>query len=255
LFPLAELHKRRKRMKANYAPQMLLKPISDESRIFHKENLQYMDGAALASLERKPLNVVMGFDPAWISQDKIFRGEAESRAYTVICTIAVDAGFNIYILDLYRKRCDRTQLVDEIWRQWEKWTPRETAGQQYDFKHLADEFNRKSTITGIFPNFKWLSNARNQSKEDRVQGSLDGLVKRHKLFIPYGAEWLEDEFEQFPNSETFDGLDAIVNAVKIAIAPMDRMPAEPRKSDSARWIDDLLSGNLSQSERTYEDAY
>jgi hypothetical protein len=239
-----------------WATQFMLDPLPDEKRRFSLSDLRYRDPETDKSLERKKLFAVMGVDPAWVSSDRIRSGEANAEAYSVVVTLLIDSSYNLYLVECFRDRPNRHELSAEIWRQWERHHPTSIGMQQYDYKFMAEEFDRMSLLKGTMPRFDWLSSTGNERKQDRIEGALDGFVRAHKLYIYRNLTWLEDEFVSFPYSKTLDGLDAIVNAVKVAAVPVvkEDTSERPKKLDADRIIDAVESGRRRRG-LTWKRAY
>lgn len=235
-----------------FASQYMLKPIMDEDRIFKEANLNYLDPIVEDGLRKKTTRNVMTCDPAWLSDDEARRGKATTKAYTVIQTWAVDAAYNFYLRDSFRAQCDRETLCKELWRQWIRWEPTCVGMQQVDFTKVYDSFNRQAILTGIFPRFEWIHSPSKRSKDDRIQGSLEGLWSEKKIYLMRGMGWLEEEYLEFPDSKTKDGLDAMVNAVKVAAAPKEAVK-EIVKDETTKDIEEALYGE--EYETNWENAY
>jgi len=242
-----------------WASQYMLEPLSDESRKFNLTDLRYVDGDdIMRQLHGKAAYAVMGFDPNWVSEERIRAGEADSKAYTVIVRFVVDSSGSLYMTHCYRGRPNKTELCQELWKQWEALDGIQTISigcQQVDYKYLKETLDNWSLDTGVYPNFEFTSSSQGQDKKNRIEGALEGRVRAHKLWIKRDLEWLEHEFYQFPYSKTFDGLDAISNAVKVARTPMEHQTdtAEIRKSETDRHIDEIHSG--SSRKKTWKAAY
>lgn len=243
-----------------YSCQYLLDPIPEGARRFSPKDMRYRTVEITEQLEKRNHWYVMGVDPAWVSEDRIRAGDASSKAHSVVCTMGMDAGWNWYLMDIFREQCGRRELIDEIFRQFKEWKPMGIGVQLVDKKYLAEEFDRKSFETKLTLPWYWLSHYNEEGsvdKKKRIEGALEGLVRSHKLYLMRGLEWLESEFYQFPRSSTLDGLDAIVNAIKTApYAPRDYAEAPTIVPWSSKHIDDLLSGKLGKRRRKrWQNAY
>jgi len=238
-----------------WATQFMLDPVPDEKRRFSLNDLRYRDPVTDKVLETKKLFAVMGVDPAWVSSDRVRSGEATSEAYSVVVTLLIDSSYNLYLVECYRDRPNRHELSAEIWRQWERHHPVSVGMQQYDYKFMAEEFDRMALLKGTMPRFDWLTSTGNERKQDRIEGALDGFVRAHKLFIYRNLGWLEAEFTEFPYSRTMDGLDAIVNAVKVAAVPVvkESEPEKLRVLESDRIINAVERGY--RPKRTWRNCY
>jgi hypothetical protein len=208
----------------------------------------------------------MGVDPAWVSEERIRAGDADSKAHSVVVTMAMDAGWNWYVWDIFREQCGRMQLVQEIFRQYKECVingvhqpPIGIGFQVVDRKYLQEELDRQSFQQGMTLPLYWLSHWDQEgsiNKKKRIEGALEGLIRSHKFFIPRGLEWLEDELFQFPRSRTMDGMDAVVNAIKTAPhAPRELQGPITPLDQTSKHIDDLLAGKLRRRKKRWVNAY
>jgi len=227
----------------SWASQYLLNPIADESRKFQLSDLRYVDGDIDRYLRGRNSFAIMGFDPNWVSEERIRSGEADSKAYTVIVRFVVDPSGTIYMTHCYRGRPDKEEMCKELWNQWSSTIGGQTLSvgcQQVDYKYLKETFDSYALRTGTYPNFEWASSSQSEGKkQDRIEGALEGRVRSHKVYLLRGLEWLENEFYQFPYSKTFDGLDAISNAVKVQKVPLDLGRPTDTRTETDRHIDEL----------------
>lgn len=240
-----------------WACQYMLNPTPEESRSLSFKDIQYRTPQIDSELSKHKLFASMGVDPAWVSEEQMKRGEAKASAFSVVLTIAVDEKGRIFLLDCYRGRCSRHELTKEIWRQWREHRPIRCGIQQYDVRFLSEEFDRMSLETKIFPRFEPVHSESNQRKQDRIEGALDGYIRSQSLYLYRGLDWLEQEFQDFPYSKTFDGLDALVNAIKVVTIPLPASLSpsqvdQTKRFESDRIIDDILSPSR---KKTWRSAY
>lgn len=241
-----------------WACQYLLDPTPSGAKKFNINDLQYRNPQIDNEVQQRArFYTYMGIDPNFISADRMRAGEAKANAWTVVVTGLIDEDFNIYILECWRARPTKLLLAEEVWRQAKLHRPQLVGVQQFDYRVLKEEFDRMTHQTGWTPNFEWMHSAQGDArKSDRIEGALEGLVKAKKLWIYRGLTWLEEEFDRFPYSKTFDGLDAITNMVKVARAPLKRdiIPeANVRRTEADRHIDRLMRGP--RRPRSWKSAY
>jgi hypothetical protein len=242
-----------------WSSQYLLNPITDEDRKFSLTDLRYVDGDDIQKImHARPMFAVIGVDPNWISAENLRSGNAESKAYSVVVRMVVDASGSMYMTHLYRGRPSKLELCEQIWAQWSADDGHRTISvgvQNVDFKHLKELFDMHALRTGVYPVFEWVATEQSQRKTDRIEGALEGRVRANKLFIQR-AEWLVSEFYQFPFSRTFDGLDAITTATKVAKVPLDveHKVRRERDDETDRHIDRIEHGTGSRR-RTFKTAY
>lgn len=252
-FPQEVIKSKRANSPANvWASQYLLEPIAEADRKFKSGDMMYMNRELELHILKKRLHIVTGVDPAWVSDDELRRGMVGSAAYSVVMTFAIDSTFNFYMLDCYRKRADRDELTREIWRQVAYWRSTAVGMQQVDYSKVYDSFHRHAILTGFFPPFAWLHSSSKKSKDDRIEGSLQGLHIARKIHLLRGLDWLEAEFLDFPYSKTKDGLDALVNVVKVAHAPKDAI-VQKKIDETTKDIEEALYGE--EYESSWENAY
>jgi len=236
-----------------YACQYMLDPMPEGTKRFSPKDMRYRTQEIDEALQHRGHWFLMGVDPAWVSADRIRAGDASSKAHSVVVTMCMDAGWNWYLMDIFREQCGRLELVQEIFRQYLVYKPVGIGMQVVDKKYLQEELDRKSFETKLMLPWHWLSHYDEEgsvNKKKRIEGALEGLVRSHKFFSMRGLDWLEDEFFQFPRSTTLDGLDGIVNAIKTApYAPREISPETEATPWSTKHIDDLMSGKLGKVRR------
>jgi hypothetical protein len=179
-------------------------------------------------------------------------GEASTENYSVIATVTVDAGMNLYIMDVWREQCSVKDFTDKLWSYYELYGAIGIGVQQFDYRYLITEFERKRVETSIFPIIRWVSSGAGGNaapKDDRIKGKLSGLWQAHKIFLPRGLTFLEQEFLDFPKSKYKDCLDAITNAVEIMSLPTEKKP-RPVQDQATKLIEAIESGKLSTKKDT-----
>jgi hypothetical protein len=232
-----------------------LNPVPESHARFKRQDFRYRSPQIDATNQTKKHSVVMGIDPAWVSSERIRSGDAKRADYSTVATILVDPAYNIYLMDIFREHCTVAEFADELWRQWVTHNAALCGVENYDLRHCQAQFDQHSFQTKVYVRFEPLTRTNTQSKDDRIEGTLEGLVRSHKLFLYHGLPWLEDEFARFPHSKTKDGLDAIVNAVKVASVPRGDFVQKPTQSATEKHINDLLKGRLKRSISRWKNAY
>jgi hypothetical protein len=242
-FPLKTLDEIRSHQgRQVYAAQYLLNPVPESDRVFLRRDMRYRDTIIDENIKSKSTYTVIGADPAWISDEKVRLGEGQTDNYSAVAVLTVDAGMNIYIMDIWREQCSVKEFTDRIWEMYDLYNAIRVGVQQFDFRYLFTEFERKRVETRLFPVIDWVSSARGSgNKDDRIKGKLAGLWQAHKIFLPRGVNFLEQEFLDFPKSKYKDCLDAICNGVQVMTLPVDRKIVVV-KDHATRIIDDIESG-------------
>lgn len=244
-----------------YNAQYLLDPIPAADRTFLRKDLRYRDVGSDEKLFANPYFVLIGGDPAWMSQESVRAREGISTANSVLVAVAIDPAYTLHILSIYRQKAAVPEFTDELWRLHGAYKNQIAVGlQQYDYKHLAPEFKRKFMETKKMPNIKWVSSGGGREdrpdKNDRIRAKLSGLWSAHKILLPRGFPEVEEEFFDFPKGKRKDFLDALANVVEIMLAPTANRADESRRQVAASIIDSVESGSpFGPSDKTFRDAY
>jgi predicted phage terminase large subunit-like protein len=190
--------------------QYLNEVIPDTDATFRKEWFHYYDETELRG---RPLNKFTAVDPA-ISLDK----EAD---YTAMVTIGIDSFHNWYILDVFRDRVTPSELIEQLYRTYERWHPIEIAIENVAFQKVLqysiNEEGRKRKkylpVVEVKPE--------ERSKDERIRGLqplyANGVILHNKDLV-YN-DYLEDELTRFPRGKHDDIIDAMSYLKDIVSAP------------------------------------
>ena len=130
-------------------------PMDDSFRVFKKDDIQYYNGYYTRDGDidyvvikdgddsiKKPVNIFMGVDPA--SSENI------KANYTVIMTVAVDAEFNIYVIDYFRGQVSPMDGAQKIFELCEMYNPKYVNIEETGHVMLADYMEKTSKKTGKY---------------------------------------------------------------------------------------------------------
>jgi len=262
-FPLTKLdHIKSQQGGEIYAAQYLLDPIPQVDRVFLRKDARYRDAATDAKLFSNPHSIIIGGDPAWMSQESVRAREGSSTANSVLIAAAIDPDHNLHVLSIFRQKAAIPEFTEELWRLYFSAYQNVAccALQQYDFRYLAPEFKRKSQETKLYPNFKWLTAGGGKEdrpdKNDRIRAALGGRWSSHKILLPRGFPDAENEFFDFPQAKKKDVLDALTNIVEVMFAPLLSAADEAKKLHSTNIIDSIESGvGLGKNDDSFRNAY
>ena len=199
---------------AHFSSQYLNDPVPEQDAIFKRDWFSYyIDN----DLEGKLMNKFVLIDPAMSLK--------KDADYTSMVVVGVDEYNNIFILDIVRSRMLPHQLISEIFRLRDKWSPTDFGLEQVAFQRVIgyslredDRFKRRPFhITELKPN--------DRTKDQRIKG-LQPLYENGKIFhkksLP-GNIYLEDELVRFPRSTHDDVIDALSYAPDIIFPSKQRV--------------------------------
>ena len=188
-------------------------PIDDSFRVFKRDDIQHYSGYYTHSdgidyihikdgneTNKVPVNIFMGVDPA--SSENI------KANYTVVMVIAVDAQFNIYIIEYFRGQVSPMDGADRIFDLCDLYNPKAVNIEETGHVMLADYMYRISKETGRFLNIN--PKKAIQKKFYRIK-QLQPMFASKSVFLKEEHYELEDELLAFreDGSMTKDTLDAL----------------------------------------------
>lgn len=210
-FPSQRLDKLRQEQGSYiFSCQYLNEPVDEERASFRRSWLR------LIRREHLPPDLVYftTVDPAM--------GEGAGSDYTAIATCGMDPGGKLYVVDLVRERLSPNELIEEIFRVYDRWRPArvgiEAVGFQATLVHFLD---REMLIRGVRLPLLPLKRGSSESKSLRILG-LQPVLERGRLSVVEGCpnvDALEEELVRFPRGATDDLLDALADQLRIAFPP------------------------------------
>lgn len=131
---------------------------------------------------------------------------APDMAAAVVSAISPDD--EIFVLDTFSQRCTPSELVDQIYKMAQRWSPRvigiEKAGQQnteHYFRRKMEEEKRFFNVQPVSP--------KNRNKEDRIRGYLEPIIRSGLLYLLPSQGVLREQIATFPDCLLIDELDAL----------------------------------------------
>jgi len=179
---------------------------------YNKDFLKKLDGKW--HFNGRELNVFAAMDFAYS-----LRNTAD---YTVICTIGVDHDGNIYVLDIDRRKTNKTKdYYDMVYRAHLKWGFRKlraevTAAQRVIVERIKDDIRADGLALSVddFNPTRTMG-----SKEERIQNTLLPYYENNSVWHFEGGlcEALEQELIQYnpPNDDIKDALHSAVGIMKV----------------------------------------
>ena len=199
-------------------------PMDDSFRVFKRDDIQYYSGYYSrdgdidtmvirdGELSRRiPVNLFMGVDPA--SSENI------KANYTVIMTVAVDADFNIYIVDYFRGQVSPMDGADKIFEIADMYRPKCVNIEETGHVMLADYVQRVSKKTGRYLNI--MPKKAIQKKFYRIK-SMQPLFASKSVYLKNDQTELLQELLGFKEHAltTKDTLDALRWATEDIYSPL-----------------------------------
>lgn len=230
-FPLEFFTRLREKNPERYAAQYANNPKSAENAYFRSEYLRYYEvrgevdeGYVLyivhaedrvEFVRTRNLNIYSLCDPHAGGKKSAskFRG---TRA--AVITVGVDPRYpRIYILETWIKRAPTNAILDEIWKQNDKWKPEvfsiEANGLQKMLKYWIDErTEREPDKYSEIPYRGYIPHGA-KDDESRIMG-LQPLFKAGQIWMHRSQVELIEEYESFPRG-LVDGLDCLAQGLEV----------------------------------------
>lgn len=232
----------------NFACQMLLNPVAEDTQGFRQEWLRYWQPTEQLW---RPMNRVILCDPA--------SSKKKDSDYTVLCVMGWNADRSLYLIHGERARLNLTERTAAVFRLARTYDPLfvgyEQYGMQSDIEHLQGEMDRLNYHFAIRPL------GGRTAKPDRIR-RLIPWFEQGRVFLPaqanfrdgegrirnFTSEFVEEEYASFPVCLHDDMLDCLSRAVdpEVVVPFPDgadgRSPLE-KEMDRMREAARLMDGN------------
>lgn len=195
-----------------FSREYLLERISPDTAPLRKEWLRYWENELPAD---RDYFCFMAIDPS-ISKE-------ETADYTGIPVVKVDCENNWYLVDLIKRRFNPLELINEIYRLYDKWHPICIGLEIVAFqKVLSYWLQEESAKRGVILPIKEIKSSK--SKNERIMG-LQPRMESNKLIIHPTMLALTSEVEKFrlEVDGSDDCLDALAMVNEIAYLPERRI--------------------------------
>jgi len=225
------------------------RPSPDEGLMFNRDHIQRY---SKASLDLTALQIYTASDYA--TKDE---AGAPDPDYTVHMVWGVDQDWNIYLLDMWRKRTESNKWVDAFIALVKKWNPLravEEAGQIIGSVGPFLEIQLRQEA--VFVNRVQMTSS--TSKEQRAH-SLLGMAAMGKMFLPkpteVGPELLADmeafekELLQFPGGRHDDTVDTATLFGRFLNRIIAGKRPDKKKSPHGETLNELFSRHESQQDQ------
>jgi len=202
-----------------FSSQYLNNPVPPSDADFKRVWFKYYETADIRGMDMNKYTFV---DPA-------ISIEAQAD-YSAIVTVGVDQYSNIYILDIERERMKPDELINAIFRTYERWHPQSIGVEQvgfqktlrYSLKKEEEERKRFLNIVELKPD--------GRNKDQRIRGLqpqyASGKVL-HNRDLMYNI-YLEDELLRFPRGKHDDMIDALAYSLDFIHPPVKRVSGNRR---------------------------
>lgn len=193
---------------AHFEGQYMLNPIAEEDQTFRGPFKRYEQ----TDLRNLPMRYFFAVDPAL--------SESKQADFSAMVCVGVDKDNTWYIVDIWRRKVQPKDLIDQIFIWAQKWKPvsigLETTAYQ---RMLQYEINDQMKKRGHFIPIKELKHV-DQSKEDRIRGlqpryEVGNILHPDPRAIP-DIVYLEDELLRFPKGAKDDTIDALASLNELA---------------------------------------
>ena len=182
---------------------------------YSPEHLKKLDGAW--HYAGRKLNVFAAIDFAYSLRD--------TADYTVLVVVGVDHEGNIYVLDIQRKRTNKTkEYYEMVYRTHLKWGYRKlraevTAAQEVIAERIKDDIRSDGLALSV-DNYRPTRTM--GTKEERIHNTLSPYYENNSVWHYEGGlcETLEQELIQHnpPNDDIKDALHSVVGIIKVPMS-------------------------------------
>jgi hypothetical protein len=189
---------------------------SEHFQYYNKEMVRKLDG--VWTYNGKQLAIFASIDFAFSIR--------RTADYTVLIVVGVDSDGNVYVLDIKRKRTNKTsdyyEMVREGHLKWgfKKVRAEVTAGQVVIAQHIKDEIRKEGLLLSVDD---YRPTRTMGTKEERIHNSLAPRYENKSIWHYYGGLCEELEQELIQHNPAFDDIkDALAAVMGIIRAPIDR---------------------------------
>jgi predicted phage terminase large subunit-like protein len=214
--------------------QIFCKPVQEGEEVFNDTWLRYWI-PDMRNLDK--MNKYILVDPA--------NEKKEASDYTVIMVIGLGSDRNYYLIDMVRDRLDLRERTARLFKLHAEYRPLvvgyEKYGIQADIQHIESEMANKNYRFRVIPL------AGNTKKNDRIK-RLQPIFQQGRFYIPEKlmrvdtkgtqhdlvAEFLQDEYRQFPFMSHDDMLDCMC---RICDADLETFFPQVQADDQPSWVD------------------
>lgn len=165
----------------------------------------------------RDLDIVTIYDPA-----RSRESEYRSLARHAIGTFGMDSDYNVYVLDMWAARVPLDDILIEIERQCDVWSPRcigvESVAAQAAIADIV--YTWISMKHQIAPLYADLMPDTRVQKRWRIRMQLQRVAPFGKLFIQENQYNLKQELLAFPNGRTIDCCDILAYGIQLLNPPM-----------------------------------
>ena len=186
--------------------QYMNRIISSEDADFQERDLQWYDPTKIRVEE---LNTYILIDPA-IS-------EKQSADFSVVIAIGVNKDNQWYVLDYDNFKGKPQELIDRTFRMYSRYPHARKVGVEtvaYQ-KSLMYSFRDEMRTKGIHLPLVEVPRSTAITKEIRIRGVLNPLIKQKRLYLQAGMIELREQLRTFPRSKHDDLIDALASLADI----------------------------------------
>ena len=208
------------------------KPTADEGDYFTQNMIRYYKPKDLP--DRDTLRYYTAWDLAVSTK--------ETNDWSVGITVGVDQQENIWVVDLFRKRVDSSDLVEEMLDTWELWRSDLTGIEEGVIKHSIGPFLEQRISERRAHSFNYMPLKVGRADKVARARSIQGRMRQGRVFIPENAGFTPDlvnELLQFPSGKHDDQVDALAHVGQM-LGDMSTV-STPAKKRKKTWRDRLKS--------------
>ena len=160
-------------------------------------------GVPMEIVKRNELSVAMAWDPAL--------EEKSSACRSAIVVTGVDPKDRVFLLEVYARRRDPLEMIDDLFRLAKKWNPELGVGiEKVLFQRvLLDVARRRAPAYGLSSSlFRELKPLPKKDKDARIRTLIGTAFAEGRVYVQSTQTDFIEEYIQFPLGKTKDILDA-----------------------------------------------
>jgi len=225
----------------NWLREKMCEAVSEETRIFKKEDHRYYAFNTLESFIGR-CRIKATLDPASSTE--------KESCFRAIVVKATDSDGNWFILDVPFGRWDSAELINQIFTTVKKWRLKDFGIEKGIFHQVLEPFIIKEQRNRqVFFNVIPLEHAKQGTKLERIK-LLQPRFKAHTIYFPMDAEWLS-EMESELAGVTKDEIKSMYIDLVDALAMHEQIDEKPYYSSS----DSVEAGIFQKVSRQVETEY
>jgi predicted phage terminase large subunit-like protein len=215
-----------------FASQQLNNPVETDNVIFSLRDIKWKTPEEIAHVNIQYFITIV--DTAETASKR--------SDFTAITTLGVDRMNRRYVVDIRHGKFLPDRIVDLIFEVQQKWRPVKIKVEETGFvRGLRTSIERRRQMTGVSPNFEWITRDTQIAKTERITMTLqpwfrNGLIFFSTALDEHVKEQIKHELTRFPKYQHDDILDTLADAFQneFVFGPVKEDPSIAASLEHAR---------------------